>query len=317
VTERANPQIAVVTTTFNRAHVLPRAWDSLKNESVSFEWIVVDDKSTDDTAAVIAALGDPRIRYFKRDVNSGGPAAGRNQGALASRAPYVLFLDDDDELFPGALSRMLEVFENADPTIGCVLFQCRLPGGGQWGEPVRHGAVYDEVDVVCRHALGMEKICVYRRAVFDEFLLPEDLLFGEGVFVLGLSRRYKYLMLDEPGRVYHHDSGIRYTSSATIVRMSPLIARMYERILENHSEVLARHPEARLHYLLKAMFRYSVGRSVGESWRIFREVLRHRRLGAILYGLGLLALGLSGAGPLLERVRLPWTVRRTMRRAQA
>jgi hypothetical protein len=212
---------------------------------------------------------------------------------------------------------MVEAFEHADASIGCVLFQCHLPEGGRWGEAVDHGAVYDEVDVVCRHVLGMEKICVYRREVFDEFQLPEDLLFGEGVFVLGLSRRYNYLMLDEPGRVYHHDSAVRFTSAATIVRMSPLIARMYERILENHREVLAGHPDARVHYLLKAMFRYSVGRSTRESWRLFREVLRHRRIGATVYGLGLLMLGLSGAGPLLERVRLPWTVRRTLKRAQA
>jgi glycosyltransferase involved in cell wall biosynthesis len=309
--------ISVVTTTYNRADLLPRVWASLQGESVPFEWIVVDDASTDDTEAVVAAFADPRIRYMRHPVNTGGPAAGRNGGAKAARARYVVFLDDDDELYPGALRRMVDILDRSAPEIGCVLFQCELPGGGRYGEPVSDGAVYDEADVVCRRVLGMEKICVYRREVFEEFQLPEDLLFGEAVFVFGLTRRYKFLMLDEPGRIYHHDSGVRFSNSDSIVRMSPLIARAHERILRNHRDVLAKDPEARLFYLKKALFRYSVGHARADSWRLVREILRYRRPGPAVFALTVFTLGVLRLAPYIERFRLPFLARRQVGRAGA
>jgi glycosyltransferase involved in cell wall biosynthesis len=313
---RTVPAISVVTTTFNRAHLLPRLWNSVKAEQASFEWIVVDDASADDTADVVASFDDPRISYIRHPVDRGGPAAGRNQGARAARGRYVVFLDDDDELFPGALARMVVTLDAAEPSIGCAVFQCQFPDGSRWREQVTHGAVYDEVDVVCRRVLGLEKIFVYRREVFDEFQLEEDLLFVEGVFVFGLTRRHKILMVNEPARVYH-DTGVRNSSYKGLVRISPLIGRGYERILANHRDVLADWPEARVHYLTKALFRYSVAGARRDGWRVFREIARHGRLRATLFGLGLLLVALTRTGLLLERFRLPMVMRRSIARSRA
>jgi len=310
------PVISVVTATLNKENLLPRVWNSLRNEQPDFEWIVVDDASADNTREVVEAFADPRINYIRHPVDRGGPAGGRNQGAKAARGRYILFLDDDDELYPGALARMIETLDAADPSIGCAIFQCEFTGGRRWRETVEHGAVYDEEDVVCRRVLGLEKICVYRREVFDEFQLEEDLRFVEGVFVFGLTKRHKILMVDEPARIYH-DTGARNSSYKGLIRISPLIGRGYERILANHREVLSRHPEARLHYLTKALFRYSVGGSRGDSWRVFREIVRHRRLRPAAFGLALVAIGLVGAGPLVERFRVPLMMRRRIGRARA
>jgi glycosyltransferase involved in cell wall biosynthesis len=99
------PFFGVVIPTYNRATTLPRAIKSVTEQSFAdFELIVVDDGSSDNTESVVKSLADPRIIYVRRE--NGGQCAARNTGAEESRAKYLVFLDDDDELLPGALERL-------------------------------------------------------------------------------------------------------------------------------------------------------------------------------------------------------------------
>lgn len=109
--------VSVVTPTYNRAHLLPRVWSSLRDQRPAFEWIVVDDGSTDNTLDVIKNLADPRIIYHRLPCNRGVNAA-RNAGAKLAKGRYVIFLDSDDELYPGSMERMVSIMDAADPTIG-------------------------------------------------------------------------------------------------------------------------------------------------------------------------------------------------------
>ena len=94
--------ITVAIPTYNRAALLPRAIDSaLAAIAPEDEILVVDDGSTDDTAAVIAAYG-ARVRYLP--VPHGGLAAARNAGLAHARRPLVAFLDSDDEYMPDKLT---------------------------------------------------------------------------------------------------------------------------------------------------------------------------------------------------------------------
>lgn len=97
--------ISVVVPTYNYAHYLPRALDSVLCQwEEGLELIIVDDGSTDSTEALLA---DYVARYpfmrVVRQVNSGAAAA-RNHGILMSHGDYVLPLDADDELMPSAIS---------------------------------------------------------------------------------------------------------------------------------------------------------------------------------------------------------------------
>ncbi|MHA7961640.1 bifunctional glycosyltransferase/CDP-glycerol:glycerophosphate glycerophosphotransferase [Streptomyces sp. L500] len=97
----ATPEVSVVVIVHNDAGRLPRAVRSVLGQSLRhLEAIVVDDCSTDDTPRVARELaaGDPRVRLLRLPVNSGGCGAPRNAGLAAARAPYVMFLDSDDEL---------------------------------------------------------------------------------------------------------------------------------------------------------------------------------------------------------------------------
>jgi glycosyltransferase involved in cell wall biosynthesis len=104
------PDISVVLATYNRRRTLPRAIASvLAQEGATFELIVVDDASRDDTAAYLATLGDPRIRVIVCPSN-GGPSAARNLGLSAAGADIVAFLDSDDAYRPHRLAASLAAF---------------------------------------------------------------------------------------------------------------------------------------------------------------------------------------------------------------
>ena len=110
------PAISVVVTAHNDSRYLGSALTSLIEQDLGdFECVVVDDSSTDLTLDVAAAFtaADARFRVVHHEGNA-GLAAARNTGLSYARAPWVTFLDADDFLWPGALSRRLDAVSD-DP----------------------------------------------------------------------------------------------------------------------------------------------------------------------------------------------------------
>jgi glycosyltransferase involved in cell wall biosynthesis len=104
----------------NRPVAVRRAIESVLAQTFQdFEIIVVDDGSTDDTASAVAMFTDPRVRLIRHDRTRGGSAA-RNTGIDAGTAPYIAFLDSDDEWLPTKLQRQLELFEGSSDDLGLV-----------------------------------------------------------------------------------------------------------------------------------------------------------------------------------------------------
>lgn len=93
-----NPSVSVLLATYNRAHLLRRAVESVLNQSLQdFELIIVDDCSADDTPNRIEELKkiDSRIVSVQTDENV-GVAAARNAGLRYCTSPLIAFMDDDD-----------------------------------------------------------------------------------------------------------------------------------------------------------------------------------------------------------------------------
>jgi hypothetical protein len=82
---------------------------ALWQQQVDLELIVVDDGSTDETAAIVEAFGDPRVRLVRQE--NAGPAAARNRGLAETRADVVTLCDADDLLLPGHVNALLEVYD--------------------------------------------------------------------------------------------------------------------------------------------------------------------------------------------------------------
>ncbi|MGH9137292.1 MAG: glycosyltransferase family 2 protein [Acidimicrobiales bacterium] len=121
---RTEPVVAVVIPTYNRAHLLPRLLTALRAQvdTPPFEVVVVDDCSTDDTAHVLAtAASHPPaspLVSVRRTSRNAGPAAARNIGWRASRAPLVAFTDDDCVPHPGWVATMAAALQDADVVQG-------------------------------------------------------------------------------------------------------------------------------------------------------------------------------------------------------
>lgn len=110
--EKTSKIVSVVIPTYNRAHLIGRAIQSVLNQTYqNFEIIVVDDASRDNMEEVVKSFSDMRIRYIRHNKNKGGAAA-RNTGIRVAAGEYISFLDDDDEFLPEMLEKLLVVIEN-------------------------------------------------------------------------------------------------------------------------------------------------------------------------------------------------------------
>ena len=117
------PAVSVLMPVHNGGHFLSAALESLRAQTLAdFEIIVVDDGSTDDTPALLAAWTDPRLRVLTLPENQ-GEAAARNHGLAAARAPLVALLDSDDLAYPDRLARQA-AFLDARPDIGLLGADC-------------------------------------------------------------------------------------------------------------------------------------------------------------------------------------------------
>lgn len=99
--------VSVILPTYNRARTLARAVRSVLGQGYSnLELIIVDDGSTDETKAVVAAFDDPRVIYAPLPFNQGASAA-RNHGLKMVRGEFVAFQDSDDEWLADKLERQV------------------------------------------------------------------------------------------------------------------------------------------------------------------------------------------------------------------
>ena len=295
--------VSVITPTYNRAHLLPRAWNSIKNQKADFEWIVVDDGSTDNTNDVILLLDDIRITYLPLSQNCGVNVA-RNRGVDLAHGRYVVFLDSDDELFSGGLEYLVSVMDKANSDIGAAAFACVVSETGEQISVLPDGQVCDEYDVVCNDLLrdSGEKLYVYRKEVFENYKLPEDLRGCEHVFVYGISRKWKFLMINRPLRVIHRQED-NLSNADSLIARSFDIAQSYERIIEYHSAILKKNKSALNRLLKKAIYRYGVAGHINDSWRVYKillkqaESIRHVMSGTILFSFSIIS-------PVFEKCRI-------------
>jgi len=118
VTRPEGPTVSVVLATFDQAARLPHTLGLVLAQHVSgLEVVVVDDGSTDDTAAVLAAVTDPRLRTVHQA--NGGISRARNAGAAAATGDYLLFVDDDDRPHPTWAATLVAAATDRPPVVSC------------------------------------------------------------------------------------------------------------------------------------------------------------------------------------------------------
>ncbi|MFT4118415.1 MAG: glycosyltransferase [Bradyrhizobium sp.] len=98
--------VSVIIPAKNAAAYIGEAIGSALMQGDVTDIIVVDDGSSDDTIAIVRAIGDPRLHLMTND--STGVSAARNLGARTARGDWLVFLDADDRLRQGAVATLIE-----------------------------------------------------------------------------------------------------------------------------------------------------------------------------------------------------------------
>ena len=98
------PRVSILTATYNRSNVLRLVGETVRRQTVSdWEWIIVGDACTDDTAEAVDSFGDPRIRFVNLERGHGEQSGPNNEAFRLSRAPILAYLHHDDLWLPDHL----------------------------------------------------------------------------------------------------------------------------------------------------------------------------------------------------------------------
>lgn len=113
------PLVSVVMATFNGERFIREAIESVVNQTFeSFEFIIVDDGSTDNTATLVKGIEDTRIKYIKKDYNS-GISDSLNLGISKAKGKYIARMDDDDVCMPNRFEEQVAILEHNDNIVLC------------------------------------------------------------------------------------------------------------------------------------------------------------------------------------------------------
>lgn len=232
------PLVSVIIPTYNRAPILPRALESVISQSYEpLEIIIVDDGSTDNTAAVIKAWQAKTTRSIKYVYQSnGGCSSARNHGIQLSTGRLIALLDSDDSWLPEAIERLVgRLLE----TGADMVFS---PAIERYG--VDKARVNIPVAAACPDNLAVEHFLstnirngsvLFKRQIFEQLgYYRVDLKYNEDSdFMQRAALHFKAAYLEIPTvQVFHHDSNKSQNRPA-----------IYEALLRSSEEILQAHPD--------------------------------------------------------------------------
>lgn len=250
------PVVTVVIPTYNHAHFLREALQSLCAQSFSnWEAIVVNNYSEDDTIAVVASFSDPRIR-LENFRNNGVIASSRNRGIALAQGQYIAFLDSDDIWYPEKLSHCMQSFD-------------------------------DNVDLVCHglHWFGNEERDMFcgpaQRATFDALL-------DKGNCITPSATVVRKSILDLVGGFSQNPVVVTSEDYHLWLRLAKIGARMIflKEILGGYRTHSANQSSAALRHLQSVLQVIEEFLPMQSSSSFFFRIRRRKRLGLAYYSAG-------------------------------
>lgn len=203
----------------SRDTVAPAVHSALAQTCSDLEVIVVDDASTDDTVAVLAAIKDRRLRLVRHARNAGeGPS--RNSAIEAARGEWIAVLDADDAWEITRLEKLLSVDRPAggpvvlaDNIMHCYTVDGALkPWRPQWSASeinFVHGAALLETKDYLRLDRRLIKPVIPRRILIENGIRYSNRVFGADVeyMIRVLKSGFRLLILEEPLYLYRRTTG--------------------------------------------------------------------------------------------------------------
>jgi glycosyltransferase involved in cell wall biosynthesis len=242
--------VSVIIPTYNRAELLPFTIRTVLNQTYqSFEIIIVDDGSTDNTSDVVLSFHDDRIRYFQID-HKGFPAPARNKGIQEARGVYIAMLDSDDLWFSSKLMHQIHVFEE-NPAIK--LISTNFTFFTKDKEPQLKLRMDTTVSFkkILKHNLIMNSSVVFKKDIVKEIGYLDDRPIFKSV------EDYDYWL-----RILHS-----YDNSVLILKECLTVYRVHEHSISDIANVIS--PLIELNRLFKIYKKY-----LGEDEQFVNQVVR-------------------------------------------
>ncbi len=210
----ASPVFTLVTPCYNSSGLIHRVYDSLCAQTLrSFEWVVIDDASTDDTLARLRAYqaeADFPIHIIAHPENR-MVLAGINAGVAAARGEFIVLAGHDDAFVPEALARLHEAWlgvpESLREEVSGVSCLCCDQHGNLIGQPYLQSPwLTDMFTVFFRHHHHGEKWGMVRRSILQDprFRFRDDIdrYVPEQHVWHAIALHYQTLFINDPLRVY-------------------------------------------------------------------------------------------------------------------
>ncbi|WP_140456660.1 MULTISPECIES: glycosyltransferase family 2 protein [Priestia] len=160
-------EVSVIIPTYNRAHLLMNAVNSILDQTYKvLEIIIIDDCSTDNTQELVKTITNNKIKYIKNKTNQGG-AESRNIGAKYASGKFIAFLDSDDHWEKSKLEQQMTIL-NTNDSIGVVYSGIKIIDGTKQNKtllPDKRGDLSSEL--LMANCVGSTSTVVIRRELFN------------------------------------------------------------------------------------------------------------------------------------------------------
>lgn len=238
-------RFTVFTPTYNRATTLARVHDSLVAQTMrDFEWLIVDDGSTDGTRALVEgwrAAAPFDIRYVWQE--NGGKHRAWNRGVDEARGELFAEIDSDDGCKPEALEAFERRWAALPATererLAGVIGRCLYPDGTPVGPPLPQEAALDFAELMLVHGYRADLWIVTRTDVLRRIKQPQGprgRLVPEGTLWHAIAKHYRWALLDEPLKIYYtgaFGSTDQLSRPRPLAEQAPGLALAYTSLLAN------------------------------------------------------------------------------------
>ena len=246
-------RITFVIATFNRGHTIIRSLESIVNMSISFEVIVIDDASTDNTKEVVNKWINLKklsnfVSYYSLKYNVGVTSA-KNFGYYLSKSGWVVFLDSDDMMISqksNEFQNTLEQYYN----LPLIFFRCVDEKGKKIGKEFKEDRLLSLHDYVNNSSYGEALTVINKKKVGLNFCYPGSLRGYEGIGCLRLIKNYGPAILSHLyARVYDRSGENRLSSKSGMLSRLSLIEQGHRQLIKQFKAYLSW--KNYLNYILK------------------------------------------------------------------
>jgi len=222
-----SPVFTIFTATYNRANTLHRVYVGLKKQTFKdFEWLIIDDGSTDNTGELINQWSQEAqfgIRYYWQE--NRGKHTAHNVAIEKAQGDFFIIIDSDDSIVPNTLERLLSLWdsipeENKSDFCGAAAL-CMDQNGQIVGDvlptPVMDASILEMRFIYKR---SQEFVGFYKTSILKQYPFPEidnASFIPEGLVWSQIGQKYQIRYGNEPLRIYFTED-----ETNNLMKMNPL-----------------------------------------------------------------------------------------------